>query len=113
MKTGVIVLAAGGSSRMGSPKQLLRYRGQSLILRAAHTGVQSTCDRVVVVIGREAQQMRDELKDLAVSVTENRNWQDGMGASIRAGMEEIVKDDLDAVVLMLCDQPFVTADTLN
>ena len=98
---------------MGSPKQLLRYRGQSLIRRAAQSAVESTCDRVVVVVGRDAQQMRDELRDVAVSVTENQNWQDGMSSSIRAGMEEIINDDIDAVVLMLCDQPFVTADTLN
>lgn len=113
MKTGVIVLAAGGSSRMGSPKQLLRYRGRSLIRRAAETALETNCDRVVVVLGREAEQMRDELGSLPVSIIENQDWRNGMGSSIRTGMEALSTDDLDAVVLMLCDQPFVSASILN
>lgn len=113
MKIGVIVLAAGGSSRMGSPKQLLRYRGRSLIRRAAETALETDCDRVVVVLGRDAQQMRDELGSLAVSPIENQNWRDGMGSSIRSGMEALSPKDLDAVIVMLCDQPFVTASILN
>ena len=113
MKIGVIILAAGGSSRMGSPKQLLHYRGQSLLRLAVESAIGSLCERVVVVIGNEAQLMRDELAGLPVSVVENGNWRAGMSSSIRAGMEELSKDDPDAVVLMLCDQPFVTAEILN
>ena len=113
MKIGVIILAAGGSSRMGSAKQLLRYGGQRLIRRAAETAIGSLCDPVVVVIGNDAQRMRDELGTMPVSVIENQDWRDGMSSSIRAGMEELLKDDADAVVLMLCDQPFVTAEILN
>ena len=113
MKIGVIVLAAGGSSRMGSPKQLLPYRGQTLIRHAAQTAVASSCDRVVVVIGSHASQMRRELEDLPVSVVENRNWQTGMSSSIRAGLDDLQQDDPDGVLIMLCDQPFVTTGTLN
>lgn len=113
MKTGVIILAAGGSSRMGSPKQLLQYRGQSLIRRAAETALESIYDRVVVVIGNEAEQIKAEIDDLSVSVIENRAWRDGMSTSIRTGIDELAKDDPDAVVLMLCDQPFLTAEILN
>jgi molybdenum cofactor cytidylyltransferase len=113
MKTGVIILAAGGSSRMGTPKQLLQYRGQSLIRRAAETALDSIYDRVVVVIGNKAEQIKAEIDDLSVSVIENRAWRDGMSTSIRVGMVELAKDDPDAVVLMLCDQPFLTAEILN
>jgi molybdenum cofactor cytidylyltransferase len=113
MKVGVIVLAAGGSSRMGSPKQLLRYRGQTLIRRAAEAALASKCDRVVVVIGSEASQMRREVEDLPVSVVGNENWQTGMSSSIRAGLDELRQHDLDGIVIMLCDQPFVTAGILN
>jgi molybdenum cofactor cytidylyltransferase len=113
MKVGGIILAAGGSTRMGDPKQLLHYRGQSLIRRAAETALKSLCDPVVVVIGNEAHKMRDELAGLDVSVIENEDWRNGMSSSIRTGMEELLKDDPDAVVLMLCDQPFVTAEILN
>ena len=113
MRFGVILLAAGGSSRMGSPKQLLRYRGQTLIRRAAEAAVASKCDQVVVVIGSEASQMRRELEDLPVSVVENQNWQTGMSSSIRAGLDDLRQYDLDGVLIMLCDQPFVTAGILN
>jgi len=98
---------------MGAPKQLLRYRGQSLLRRAAGTAVKTKSERVVVVVGRDAQQMRDELAGLPVSVVENADWHTGMGSSIRSGMAALEKDDLDGVVLMLCDQPFVTARTLK
>jgi molybdenum cofactor cytidylyltransferase len=113
MRIGVIVLAAGASSRMGSPKQLLRYGGQTLIRRAAEAAIASSCNRVAVVIGSNASQMRRELKDLPVSVVENQNWQTGMSSSIRAGLDELRPHDLDGVVIMLCDQPFVTAGILN
>src|ERR1041384_940582 len=113
MKIGIIVLAAGASSRMGSPKQLLPFRGQTLIRRAAEAALASSCDRVAVVIGSHASQMRRELEDLPVSVVENQNWQTGMSSSIRAGLDDLHVDDLDGALIMLCDQPFVTADILN
>ena len=113
MKVGVIVLAAGGSSRMSSPKQLMRYRGETLIRRAAQTAVESNCAQVAVVIGSNAPQMRCELDDLPVSVVENQNCQTGMSSSIRAGLDDLRRHDLDGIVIMLCDQPFVTAGILN
>ena len=111
---GVIILAAGGSSRMGSPKQLLQYRGESLMRRAAKAALESGGDRVVVVIGSKADEVRRELEDLAVAVVENRDWQSGMSTSIRAGLEELLsRDHFESVIIMLCDQPFVTATVLN
>jgi len=113
MRVGVIVLAAGGSARMGSPKQLLSYRGQTLLRRAAETALGSIGERVVVVIGSHAQRMREELDGLPVSVVENRDWRTGMSSSIRAGLEELASIDPDGVVLMLCDQPFVTVELID
>ena len=113
MRVGVVVLAAGGSSRMGSPKQLLFYGGQTLIRRAAETALRSSSQRVVVVVGSRAQHMRDELDGLSLSVVENRDWQTGMSSSIRAGLEELAPVDPDGIVIMLCDQPFVTPTLLN
>ena len=98
---------------MGSPKQLLRYRGETLLRRAAQTAVASNCDRVVVVLGSNAPQMRCELEDVPVSVVENQNWQTGMSSSIRAGLDELRQYNLDGVLIMLCDQPFVAAGILN
>lgn len=106
-----MILAAGGSTRLGSPKQLVRYGGQTLIRRAANAAVESSCDRVVIVIGSRAEDMMRELDGLPVSIVENPAWQSGMSSSIRVGLSEVQSDD--AVLIMLCDQPFVTADVLN
>lgn len=114
MGIGVIILAAGGSSRMGKPKQLLPYRDETLIRRAARVALGSICNRVAVVIGSHAEEIRRELEDLPLTLVENRRWQSGMSSSIRAGLEEMTStDDPDGVVIMLCDQPFVTAEVLN
>jgi molybdenum cofactor cytidylyltransferase len=114
MSIGVIILAAGGSSRMGSPKQLLPYRGQSLVRHAARAALGSIADRVVVVIGGYADEVRNDLDGLPLSMVENHSWQAGMSSSIRAGLQELLSaDQIDAVIITLCDQPFVTADVLN
>lgn len=111
MGIGAIVLAAGGSSRLGTPKQLLTFRGETLMRRAAKAALESVCDRVVVVVGNHAQQMRQEINDLPVLVVENENWRSGISSSIRAGLEQISSPD--GVVITLCDQPFMTAAVLN
>jgi len=111
MSVGLIILAAGGSTRLGSPKQLLRYGEETFIRRAANAAVASKCDRVVIVIGSRAQEMRRELEGLPVSIVENPDWQSGMSSSVRVGLAELSRDD--AVLIMLCDQPFVTAAVLD
>ena len=113
MGIGVIVLAAGGSSRLGSPKQLVTFRGETLVRQAAKAALESVCDQVVVVVGSYALAMCQELNDLPVTIVENKNWQSGISSSIRSGIEEMMASDLEGVVIMLCDQPFVTARVLN
>ena len=109
MGIGAIVLAAGGSSRLGVPKQLLEFHGETLVRRAAKAALESVCDRVVVVVG--SHEMRHEIDDLPVSIVENKNWKSGISSSIRAGLEQISSPD--GVVITLCDQPFMTAAVLN
>jgi molybdenum cofactor cytidylyltransferase len=106
---GVVVLAAGASTRMGTPKQLLIYQGKTLIRRAAETALASVCDPVVVVLGASALTVGNEL-ELPVIVTRNREWETGMSSSVRAGLEALLAADngIEGVVMMLCDQPFVT-----
>ncbi|HXQ71920.1 MAG TPA: nucleotidyltransferase family protein [Pyrinomonadaceae bacterium] len=116
-RVGVVVLAAGASTRMGiaaTPKQLLVYDGQTLIRRAAETALGSVCHPVVVVLGANAVRVGAEL-ELPVIVTRNREWETGMGSSIRTGLEAVLAadDDVDAIVVQLCDQPFVTAELID
>ena len=109
--TGLIILAAGESSRLGKPKQNLIFNGQTLLQLAVEAGQRSKVDKIVVVLGAHA----NEIKPIAETLTVyNQEWEEGMAASIRQGMKEIYKDAaVDKVIIMLCDQPFVNAELLN
>ena len=111
---GAVILAAGPSTRMGTPKQLLQFRGRTLVRRAASAAIEAGCRPVVVVTGAHALATREALRGLDVQEAENKNWESGMSSSLRAGIESLVKTAprVSAVVLMLCDQPFVTRETI-
>ena len=112
-----IVLAAGGSTRMGRPKQLLTYGGRTFLRNAAEMAVASVCRPILIVLGAYADQLQSEIDDLPVQAVVNERWAEGLGSSIRAGMEALERCDregaAEAVVLMLCDHPFVTAPVIN
>jgi molybdenum cofactor cytidylyltransferase len=112
---GAVVLAAGSSSRMGRPKQTLQYRGESLLRRAALAALGAGCRPVVVVTGAHAQLSRRVLEGLDVREVLNTLWETGMASSVRAGVEGLMRADADAeaAVLMLCDQPHVTAEIVS
>ncbi|HLL75362.1 MAG TPA: nucleotidyltransferase family protein [Pyrinomonadaceae bacterium] len=112
---GAVILAAGSSSRMGSPKQTLQYRGESLLRRAALAALGAGCRPVIVVTGAHAGLSRRELDGLDVREVLNTHWETGMASSIRAGVGGLVEADPDAAaaVLLLCDQPHVTADVIS
>lgn len=104
-----VVLAAGGSRRMGRCKQLLPIDGVSLVRRATKAALDAGCAPVVVVVGSDADSVERQLDGLAVWVVQNRGWEAGMGSSIHAGLGAISDEPLAGVVMMLCDQPAVDA----
>ena len=113
---GIVLLAAGGSTRLGSPKQLLQYEGRSLLRRAAETAAASSCRPIIVVLGAQAALCAQELHGLPVSAVENTDWAEGMGSSLRLGVKTLLAASplpLDAVLVMLCDQPLLTVATLK
>jgi molybdenum cofactor cytidylyltransferase len=112
---GAVILAAGASSRMGTPKQLLEYGGQTFVRRAALAARKAGCDPVVVVTGAHAEALEKELRGLELQTANNPEWESGIGSSIRAGVRAVVEtnEKLSALILMLCDQPFVTSDILS
>ena len=114
-KIGAIILAAGNSSRLGEPKQFLRYRGETLIHRAARAALDAGCAPVVVVAGTAHERIERELAGLAAQVHHHAQWPRGMGSSLRAGVAHalLLAPSLDALVLMVCDQPRVTAEVLT
>lgn len=121
MTVGAVILAAGSSSRMGTPKQLLTFGGQSLLRRAAVAALDARCSPVVVVTGAHAEVSRRELDGInerdGINVREafNAEWATGMASSIRTGVEALLAADPDAsaIVLALCDQPHVTAEVIS
>jgi len=112
---GAVILAAGSSSRMGSPKQTLQYRGESLLRRATLAALGAGCRPVIVVTGAHSELSRRESDGLDVLEVLNTRWETGMASSVRAGVEGLINADADvaAAVLMLCDQPHVTADIVS
>ena len=113
---GIIILAAGGSSRMGSPKQLLPFRGRTLLDHAATAALDAGCGPVAVVLGAHSDQLNPQLDGLDVAVTFNSEWEQGMGGTIRIGLTRLLETHsghLEAVILMLCDQPAVSSDVLQ
>jgi molybdenum cofactor cytidylyltransferase len=108
--TGLIILAAGASNRLGTPKQNLIYQGQTLLQRAIHTALTSACcEKIVVVLGANEGVIRPNISDHQVHITYNPNWQEGIASSIRLGITELQKIEPNATasILMVCDQPFV------
>ena len=104
----VVALAAGGSSRMGSPKQLLCHRGRPLARHAAEVAVATDCGPVLIVLGPHAGDIEEELAGLPLTPLLNSNREAGLGGSIRAGVGAISRDEsVEAVVLLLSDQPMV------
>lgn len=108
----IIILAAGASTRMGKPKQLLPYQGSSLLQHTIESAIASVCKPVVVVLGANAQHIRPEIAQPAVQVVENPQWNLGMSASIRSGILSL-SETIDAAVITVCDQPFLSAEIIN
>ena len=107
-----MVLAAGGSTRMGRPKLALPVRGTPMIRLAAQAARASRCREVIVVLGTHAEIYRPLLDGLDVQIVINPDPAEGLGSSIRRGVEAVATD-AQGVVILLADQPFVTADVID
>jgi molybdenum cofactor cytidylyltransferase len=115
MNIGIIILAAGSSTRMGTSKQLLPVDGEPLLLKAAHAALQSRANHVTVVLGSNEKDHRDLLKGLKVDIVENQNWELGIGSSLKTGIKHIrsKRSFTVGVIVMVCDQPAITTKHLN
>lgn len=112
---GLVLLAAGGSRRLGKPKQLLHYRGESLLRRAAKSALASRCSKIAVILGAGAEACAHELEGLRLLTVINPDWEEGIGSSIRMGVTALnsAAPELDAVLLALCDQALIDYRHLN
>lgn len=107
-----IVLAAGGSSRLGRSKQLLRVEGKSLVRRAVEAAVQAELDQVIVTLGAQAEQVREELRDLPLQFAPVPDWESGQSRSLRAGLG-VLAQGIEAVVFLLADMPWVEVELVR
>ncbi len=99
-----IVLAAGGSRRLGTPKQLLRRGSETLVHRAVRLAAATQPQRVLLVIGAHAELMREAVADLRVEILVNDEWLEGLASSLRAAVGALGEDDA-SVLILGCDQP--------
>ena len=106
-----VMLAAGGSSRFGSPKQLTRYDGQPLLNRAL-SGAAEVASAVTVVLGAHAAEIAAILPPGRASVLVNREWQEGIASSLRTAVRAL-PGSCDGVLVLLADQPLVAATSLS
>ena len=126
LNIAVVLLAAGASRRLGQPKQLLPYQGTTLLRHAADMacGLATSPPApspgrsyfagkggVIVVLGAHAEQIAPALEGLPVTIVIAEDWQEGMAASLRAGIRAV--SDAEAGLVMLCDQPLVTTELLQ
>ena len=112
--TALLILAAGNSSRLGQPKQQLRFEGKSLLERAVQAGLDSPCQSVLVVLGAYYDEIIQQSDLKSVRVLVHQDWKKGMGSSIKAGLKGLLQEENpDQVTIMLCDQPFVDGKLLT
>ncbi|HXK22828.1 MAG TPA: nucleotidyltransferase family protein [Myxococcota bacterium] len=108
-RLSAVLLAAGGSQRLGRPKQLLIWEGEPLVRRAARAALEAGVDELIAVTGAEGDAVAAALAGLDLRVIANERWRDGVGGSIATGVRAASGS---AVLLLLADQPGVDAALL-
>jgi molybdenum cofactor cytidylyltransferase len=111
----IVVLAAGASKRMGSPKQLLKWGDGTLIGNAIETVSKLASNELIVVLGAHYELIKNVIQTSPVTILNNENWEKGLGSTIAFAVEYLQnsKSNVDGVLITLCDQPLITADFLN
>lgn len=108
-----MIIAAGGGRRIGGPEALLHQGEKSLVNRMIDTMVEAGCERIVVVLGAAAEQVRQTTDLTGATVVVNRAWGTGVGSSIRAGLAALTDEGIEAVVVVPVDMPGLTAGAIR
>ena len=109
-KTGIIILAAGNSSRMGEPKQLMMYKNKTFLQHIIGESKNANLYPVICVTGYQSDLVTNSISGMDISVVYNEHWPEGMGSGISAGIKQLLLTDVDSVILAVSDQPHVSAD---
>ena len=111
-KITILILAAGSSSRMGSPKQLLKWKNSNLLNHTISRGIELNVKEIIVVLGANTDMIMPEIDHKEVKIIINQNWENGLGSSISAGVNHILQSNssIDGLLIMLSDQPLIAYD---
>lgn len=107
-----VILAAGASSRMGRPKQLLPFNGTTLLGQVIENARRSDLDDIVVVLGHQAQKIQEQIDFRGITVLVNLDYASGQSSSVKAGIDHAAKRS-DAAMILLGDQPLVDPVVIN
>lgn len=107
-----LILAAGASTRMGRPKQLLEWRNQTLLTHSIQCAQSILNERIIVVLGAQNESIQQTLHPDEITLVINPDWQEGMASSIRAGIQAL-PNSASAVLIMLCDQPLIETEHIQ
>lgn len=109
-----MILAAGGSARFGSPKQLLDHHGENLVQRAVRVATESGLDPVIVVLGAYASSIEPFLAGFPdITVAINDEWASGQASSLRVGIEQAASEQPDGALILLADQPLIDSSSIE
>lgn len=115
MSIGIIILAAGSSSRLGQSKQLIKVEGKTLLEKTTQVALDSGAHSVTVVLGNQASTHKKIIETLPVTIIINEHWSNGMGSSLKVGLQSLLKDnpETEAIIVAVCDQPYLTPGHLK
>lgn len=115
MKPEIIILAAGNSSRLGKPKQLLNYKGKTLLQTVIDEALKTADATVTVVLGAYADEILAKHQNDQVNFVINKNWESGMASGIAAGISAVIEknDKTESIIIAVADQVFIKMSTFN
>ncbi|WP_156308907.1 nucleotidyltransferase family protein [Sphingobacterium endophyticum] len=111
--TGIILLAAGNSTRMGTAKQLLIYQGKTLLDRMINTALEVFYkNQIILVLGANHHEIASMITEKNISISINNDWQSGMASSIKSGLKTLIDrfPEMEKCFILVCDQPYLTSD---
>jgi len=111
-KIAAIILAAGGSARMGKPKLTLDWHGTPLVRWVARVALNAGCSPVIIVTGAEPDMDYESLANLPLLFAHNADWESGQSSSVRTGINALPQD-VDAALILLGDQPQIPVTVLK
>jgi molybdenum cofactor cytidylyltransferase len=111
MRCGALIIAAGASTRLGFPKQVVRLGAETLLDRSIRIAAEAGCGPIIVVVGAFEDTIRSQCKLQGISLVSNPDWGEGMGTSLSRGVRMF--DDIPGILVMTCDMPAVTSDHLR